>query len=84
MEEKGDGAIRATAMGRRMIPDPPQIRDEIQRLRDDIANWQILIANAKARIARLSGCLADSPPQADERPRDERPKGQRKSTAHGS
>jgi hypothetical protein len=69
-------------MGRRIIPDPAEIRDQIQKLRDDIANWRILIENARARIARLSGYQADSPPPAHERPPDERPRDKRKPTAH--
>jgi hypothetical protein len=69
-------------MGRRVLPDPAEIRDQIQRLRDDVANWRILIENARDRIARLGGHQADIPPQPDERPRDERPRDQRKPTEH--
>jgi hypothetical protein len=69
-------------MGGRVIPDPAEIRDQIHRLRDDIANWRILIENARARIARLSGYPTDSPPRADERPLDERPRDRHKPTGH--
>jgi len=69
-------------MGRRIVPDPAEIRDQIQRLRDGIADWQTLIEKAQARIARLSGWRAANPPQADERSRDDGPRDKRKPTAH--
>jgi hypothetical protein len=59
-------------MGRRLIPDPVEIRDRIQRLRDDTANWRTLIENAKDRISRLGGHdQAEDQPPPERRPGDE-------------
>ena len=70
-------------MGRRLIPDPVEIRDQIRRLRDDIANWRMLIENARSRIARLGGHdYAENPPPPDRRPADEQPRDKDDLTRH--
>ena len=59
-------------MGRRLVPDPVEIRDQINRLREDIANWRALIQNAKERIAKLRRHdYAEDPPPPESRPVDE-------------
>jgi hypothetical protein len=56
-----------------VIPDPVEIRDQIQLLRDDIARCRAIIANAKHRIAELSRHdYAETPPPPDRRPMDSR------------
>ncbi len=58
-------------MGKRLIPDPIEIRDQIHRLREEIANWQRLIENAERRIAQLSRRDYAEVPPPDRRPPDE-------------
>jgi len=54
-------------MGMSMIPDAAEVRGQIGRLRDDIANWRSLIEAAEAKIAQFDTDLtaAGQPPEDD-------------------
>jgi hypothetical protein len=58
-------------VAKRAIPDLAEIRDQIRRLRDDIANWRSLIESPKGRPVQQ-----DQPQQADS---DESPEGRKPS-----
>ena len=65
------------------MPGPNEVSDQIQRLRDDTANWRTLIENAKDRMSRLGGRdQAEHLPPPERRAGDEQPQNRGEPTRH--
>ena len=62
-------------MGKRLIPDPTEIRGQIGRLRERVAKWHNLIEAAEGRIAQMDAdqAAADEQPRAGHPPEDDAP-----------